>query len=579
MASGNLLRIRTNRGPSPLPVEEKQEPNGYHSSEATISSSHSRRKSWLDSPITLFYALVIGAAISHFYGFKNLLSSGSDSRCGLRSGCQSPNQELFISGWMEHILSHPVQPSDRFGFAEMGLRTRVYARLLEAQSVSAADNFETRLWPFAPGAKKMRLAHFGPEPPLPAWPISEGESKLVKQVEPTLRMNAESLTSAAPQVDEAAHLSTDFNKERGIVMSLGRSQLRFAMHFLSILRKVYKSQLPVELYYYGDDDLPEFMRAYLETSYEGVRTVDLEGMNVFDDSIARLSRAGWALKPFALLATNFSEVILADADVVFLTNPEEFFEVEGYKETGTLFFHDRDHYREGASKVTHDFLADQLGNHGPSDRLKGSSFWQGKGIYEQESGIVVVDKRSRAAFSALFFAAWQNTGSIRERTTYRVFWGDKETYWLAFELSGIPYYFVEHYAGGLGNEADDGQFCSDHPLHFLPESTSDGSILEGLTKLKDGEEVKKGRPGRPAWFNGSLLKNKGLSGTKFIEETEWAVDDKWIFLEDLERWCLPSANYSGSSLGTLGRETIIAELVDTAREADDALHSLEAFLV
>lgn len=393
-----------------------------------------KRKSWLNSPIPILYALVFGAVLSQLFKKGHLSSSRMTRNKDSGDNFQSKRSDngLFILGWMEHILSHPVQPSDRYGFAEMGLRTRVYARLLESQSLAITDDFEAKLWPFAPGAKQMRLAHFGSEPPISAWKTSAREESQVKQFQSSMRISAAEQQAARFESrsndDEGQEKmmvaqEPQIIDERGIVMSLGRSEVRFAMHFLEMLRNVHKSNLPVELYYYGDDDLPAYMREFLESSYKGVRTIDLEELKSFDPTLAKLSRQGWALKPFALLASNFSEVMLADADVVFLTRPEEFFEVEGYKKTGTLFFHDRDHFREGASNIIHQFLDEQLGNRGPSSILSQSSFWKGKGIYEQESGIVVADKRSRAVFSALFFAAWQNTGSIRERTTYRVFWG------------------------------------------------------------------------------------------------------------------------------------------------------------
>ncbi|UZJ55678.1 hypothetical protein CBS101457_004998 [Exobasidium rhododendri] len=450
----------------------------------------------------------------------------------------------------------------------MGLRTRMYARLLEAQTLSLADDFEQKLWPFAPGAKQLRLAQFGPDPPQPSSSLKEVEKE---REAGGIRQNILTLDIAKP-VQTIAPIPESDGISRGIVMSLGRSEVRFAMQFLHMLRNVHKSSLPVELYYYGEDDLPTYMRAFLEMSYEGVRTIDLEAANIFDPSIARLARQGWALKPFALLATNFSEVILTDADVVFLLNPSLLFEVKGYHDTGTLFFHDRDHYREGASRIVHEFLHEQLGAHGPSERLGQSQFWSKKGIYEQESGVVVIDKRRGAAFSALFFAAWQNTGNIRELTTYRVFWGDKESYWLAFELAGFDYYFVDLYAGGLGNEPLEGQFCSDHPLHFLPPDAISESDAQKISSsdsdaVAEDAATQEGQ-GRAAWFNGSLLANKGRNETEYLQETSWAVDGSWEFHEASEKWCMPNATYSGTALVPPQRHQLLEELIDAAKAAD-----------
>lgn len=273
----------------------------------------------------------------------------------------STNDAYFLPLWAHHVTTHPVHARDRSGFAEMGLRTRMYASLLEHPRLRNFDYFEQILWPFLPGIKTLRQTFVGP--------LKRGRT-------------------------------------RGIVMSLGSRDFEYAVHFLSTLRSVYHSSLPVEVYYYGDEDLAPNLRAYLTATFAHVRTVDLEQLCFFDADQVQLRGQGYALKTFALVATNLTDVILADADAVFLTPPESLFEQPGYGATGTLFFHDRDHIREGASTTIRTFLEAQLGAREPSAQLRGSAFWQKRGIYEQESGVVVVDKSRPAVFSALLFTAW-----------------------------------------------------------------------------------------------------------------------------------------------------------------------------
>ena len=154
---------------------------------------------------------------------------------------------------------------------------------------------------------------------------------------------------------------------------------------------------------------------------------------------------------FSSCFSRFSaDVSIAGADAILLEDPDHVFEEPGYLDTGTLFFHDRDHLRKGADDIIQEFMNNQLSLRGPSPRLAQSEFWKKKGIFEQESGIVVVDKRKTDVFAALLFTAWQNMGEIRKKTTYRIWWGDKETFWLAFEFSNFPYYFVPRYAQAIG---------------------------------------------------------------------------------------------------------------------------------
>jgi hypothetical protein len=49
---------------------------------------------------------------------------------------------------------------------------------------------------------------------------------------------------------------------------------------------------------------------------------------------------GWALRPFAMLASSF-KVILTDADTIFLRDPALLLREQGFLEKGALFYHDR----------------------------------------------------------------------------------------------------------------------------------------------------------------------------------------------------------------------------------------------
>ncbi|PWN43535.1 hypothetical protein IE81DRAFT_322392 [Ceraceosorus guamensis] len=469
------------------------------------------------------------------------------------SGMQAKasTDSYFLDLWVKHVTDHPIRARDRTGFSEMGLRTSMYAHLLADPSLPDFEEYERKLWPFIPGIASLRKSYF------------EG----------------------------ARYASEKRPKTRGIVMSLGKNDFDFAIQYISIIRDHYRSNIPIELYYYGEDDLPPHMRHYLTTEFPNVSTVDLEALGFFDENLTQLKRQGFALKPFALVATNFTEVMLADADAVLLASPEEFFEQKGFKETGTLFFHDRDHVRAGAAAIIHEFMNSNLEARGPSERLAKSAFWQRKGIYEQESGIVVVDKSRMEVFAALLFSAWQNTGEVRRRTTYRIFWGDKETFWLAFELAGFQYFFVKHYAGAIGREhaAHAEGFCSEHPFHVFDAPgtiISDGShAASNLTQAKAEAEAaasallmadvenqdpkstavqlarKEARKVKPAWFNGSLLELKKISRELYISPTAWAIDGQWEFLEDSELWCL--RNYTAMPMSEHGLDRNIQQLIST----------------
>src|SRR5271170_6367283 len=124
---------------------------------------------------------------------------------------------------------------------------------------------------------------------------------------------------------------------RGIVITTGVGTFRFACHLISCIRDVLESNLPIQIVYAGDDDLPSSYRQTLMSLGHHIETLDI--LTVFDDSTLELSKGGWAIKPFAILATRFQHVLLLDADAVFLQPPESIFDSHsGYHKTGTLLF-------------------------------------------------------------------------------------------------------------------------------------------------------------------------------------------------------------------------------------------------
>jgi len=91
----------------------------------------------------------------------------------------------------------------------------------------------------------------------------------------------------------------------------------------------------------------------------------------------------------------------------------------------------------------------------------------------------------------LLFSAWMNIKNVRETITYKIWRGDKETYWLAFELAGIPYYFAEGYAGSIGISPGNKTICTGNLLHTISTNCL-------------------------AWFNGLLKQIKRLKDTDYV---------------------------------------------------------------
>ncbi|PKS05533.1 hypothetical protein jhhlp_008050 [Lomentospora prolificans] len=293
---------------------------------------------------------------------------------------------------------------------------------------------------------------------------------------------------------------------KGIVLPTGSGTLRYAYHLIASLREVIKCTLPIEIAYAGDHDLTPADRDRLQSRFTNIRFVDV--LQVFSDETLDLRNGGWASKPFAALASSFEEVILVDADAVFLQAPEALFMQTAYTSTGAYLFHDRLLWK-GAFRERHEWWESQVVH--PSAALNKSLSFTQDYAEEGDSGVVVVDKHRADVLVGLLHTAWQNSKDVRE-TTYSLGYGDKETWWFGLELTGALYAFEDHYASIVGWPSEN------HPI--AAGMKGDAKICSFVIAHVDDQ-------GKLLWYNGSLLKNKKVDKKTFAIPTHWMVDGTW----------------------------------------------------
>ncbi|KAI9697331.1 MAG: hypothetical protein M1820_007837 [Bogoriella megaspora] len=335
---------------------------------------------------------------------------------------------------------------------------------------------------------------------------AEGRVKLTEEVEHAI-LSLFPFLRSPPKPDDRTPLATLRDQQipgsRGIVISTGKGQFRYACHLIRNLRDVLGSSLPIEIAYAGEDDLPVEHRNGLKSLGDNIDTVDV--LTVFSDDTLKLREVGWSIKPFALLASKFEEAILMDADAVFLQRPEILLdEHSGYGSTGALLFHDRLLW-QNVFKDRAKWWREQMKGHMPSPALLQSKVWMEGYAEEEDSGVIVLNKSSVRTVLGILHICWQNTKEVRDAWTYKLTYGDKESWWFGLELSGVPYAFEEHYGAVLGE-----------PRHENKEQKVCGFSIAHL-----------GEHQRLLWFNGSLLKNKAVNLTEYWTPTHWMVDAEW----------------------------------------------------
>ncbi len=197
---------------------------------------------------------------------------------------------------------------------------------------------------------------------------------------------------------------------RGIVICAGGIRyFTCAWVCINMLRKT-GCTLPVELWHLGSCEINDVMRGLL--SPLNVQCVDAH--KIRKNSPVRLLN-GWELKPYAIIHSDFSEVITLDADNVPLVDPAFLFETPQYARMGAIFWPD-------------------------FGRLEQSrNIWQLSGVAyrdepEFESGQIVIDKRR--CWKPLKLTMWMNEHSD---FWYRHIHGDKETFHICWRKLGWDY--------------------------------------------------------------------------------------------------------------------------------------------
>lgn len=233
-----------------------------------------------------------------------------------------------------------------------------------------------------------------------------------------------------------------YNAGRGIVISGFDAVAPYILTAIKTFRRM-GCDLPIEVFYLGDRDLGDESRELLE-ALPGVTTRNLRQM---------VADRGWeidgfATKAFSILMSSFREVLFLDADVLFLRDPALLFQDPAYKDTGALFFKDRLVTPTTKKKFLREILPKPV-----SAKARTSYYWTGESSEMQESGVMLIDKWKH--FVSLLVITRMN-GPDRnddgdDKGVYSFFYGDKETFWLGFELAGdTDYNFHQGVDGAMG---------------------------------------------------------------------------------------------------------------------------------
>ncbi len=281
-----------------------------------------------------------------------------------------------------------------------------------------------------------------------------------------------------PGFSSSLQMRNSFNGS-GIVICVYDNYVPLALSTLQMIRKVLKSNFPVEVFYMGDEDLSRENQDLLTTTISNLVTRNL--FDVFDKEIIQVW--GWAIKAFALMACSFQHAMLLDADVILLQPPESLLSSRLYQTHGALFFQDRTMISARLEETK--MFIDRFSPKPIRNELMDLRLFRDMSSHQQESGVVLIDKKAR--FAGLMATCMLNVGPYRHET-YKYMYGDKETFWIGFEGVQDDYAWNPFLPGSIGSRSQDREdsiyeICSSQIIHVDENET-------------------------PIFFNGGLLENK-----------------------------------------------------------------------
>ena len=203
---------------------------------------------------------------------------------------------------------------------------------------------------------------------------------------------------------------------RGIVVCAGGARiLTNAYVLVRMLRDTLDCTLPIEIWHMGSMEMPPLIAGLLEGL--GCRIVDA---NEVSKKHPAAIYDGWQLKSYALLHSAFDDTLLLDADQVPLIDPETVFEWPEYRRAGAVFWPD----------------IIELSARNPVWELVGL---EPEDIRSWETGQIAVNKSRHWKSLWLVFEFNQ-----RAEMFYDLVYGDKDTFLIAWLMTGAEHAFVPH---------------------------------------------------------------------------------------------------------------------------------------
>ncbi|SCV05500.1 LANO_0H08856g1_1 [Lachancea nothofagi CBS 11611] len=409
---------------------------------------------------------------------KNNEALVPDETCGAYFAALKAAEPLWWNNYRENSESF----SDEYEAENLRLileRVRVYETCLAQNALPAQiADLDARMFPF------IRLGEF---PTFTSGDLQKhydgGNVPLMGQRD-TFKFRYDCEQSWLTNWNRLCLKSSAANS-RGIVMSFPDSHVSLAIRLIKVLAHQ-QNLLPIQVVHKGDLSL-ESQKQISEALPQGQHLwfVDVSPMlhKTFISDF-HTYRNKW----LATIFSTFTEIVFIDADAISLLPMKNYFDLPEYKESGTLFFKDRAFAHKFdfpycvpawkslqptsfetkylGRKRTID-ISLMLSSNPTTEQIIIQTLFVGHQRHHMDSGLLVVHKSKH--LMALLTGIFINLAPNLSKCTH----GDKESFWLAFLLSGHDYKFHPTIASALGKVNEYNEICSVQ----LGHTTTTGNLL------------------------------------------------------------------------------------------------------
>ncbi|KAG6599756.1 Phospholipase D A [Phytophthora cinnamomi] len=259
---------------------------------------------------------------------------------------------------------------------------------------------------------------------------------------------------------------SSYSTDKGIIMCMHDGAVPMGLSLVRELRCLGNQEL-IQVYHCFDE-ISNSSRNLLLEADKNLEIVDvcadLVARGKLSEDRARHFRSWW-VKPLAVYHSKIREVLLVDIDDIFLRDPAVLRSTDGYSRTGTTFFYDRvlsskEFFNQDVDgqqylkKLLKEFDYARFGLPGgstPSAHLNPTTSyaWRRQTSHEQDSSLVAIDKaRAGRAMDVLFFLITE------QHFVHEFSYGDKESFWIAFELAKQEYFFTPWGVGDISSSTN-----------------------------------------------------------------------------------------------------------------------------